>query len=101
MKKMNLSPRRLTVIIVSVVGLVLNIGIKIFLDDLYGMLMAVTIFIETIVLGIFGFLFLLHKDLRPIAQGILIGLGINLVIGFSVCTMISKPFIPNQANHNK
>lgn len=101
MKKMNLSPRRLTVIIVSVIGLVLNIGIKLFLDDLYGILMAGTIFIETIVLGVFGILFLLHKDLRPIAQGILIGLGINLVIGFSVCTVISKPFIPNQANHNK
>jgi len=101
MKKLNLSPRRLTVIIVSVVGLVLNIWIKIFLDDLYGMLMAGVIFIETIVLGVFGFLFLLHKDLRPFTQGILIGLGINLVIGFSVCSIIKKPFIPNQANHNK
>lgn len=101
MKKINLSPRRLTIIIVSVVGSVLNIGIKIFLDDLYGILMAGIIFIETIVFGVFCILFLLHKDLRPIAQGILIGLGMNLVIGFSVCTMISKPFIPNQENHNK
>jgi hypothetical protein len=101
MKKTILTPTTLTAIAICIIGLVLNIGIKIFLDDLYGILMAGTIFIETIVLGVFGTLFLLHKELRPIAQGILIGLGINLVIGFSVCTMISKPFIPNQENHNK
>ncbi len=88
MKKMNLSPRLLTILIVCIVGFVLNIGIKLFTDDSHGILTAGCIFIETIVLAIFGGLFLLHKDLRLIAQGILIGLGINLVIGFSVCTML-------------
>ena len=92
---MKLSPRALTILIVSVAGFVLNLGVKYFANDSYGILMAGSIFIETIVLAVFGCLFLFHKELRPIAQGILIGLGINLLIGFSVCTMISKPFIPN------
>lgn len=89
MKKMNLSPRALTALIVSVAGFVLNLGIKYNnVQDPYLATMASVVVIETIILLIVGLVMLASKEVRPIAQGILIGLGINLVIGFSVCTML-------------
>lgn len=47
--------------------------------------MAIAIVFETVLLAIVGLIFSLYENLRPIGQGLLIGLGLNLVIGFCVC----------------
>jgi hypothetical protein len=88
MKKTILTPTTLTAIAICIIGLCINISANIQGGELRTLAMAGLIIVETIVFGIVGCLFLIHKDLRPIGQGIFIGLGLNLVIGFSVCTML-------------
>jgi len=88
MKKTILNPTVFTALSVFLIGLCINLSINTNTHQYKWAALAGAIILQTIIAGVIGGLFLLHKDLRPVAQGIFIGLGLNLVIGFSICTML-------------
>jgi hypothetical protein len=88
MKKTILTPTVLTALATSFVGLCINLTVNNQHVRYKWSILAGYIIWETIILTIIGAIFLLKNESSPIAQGIFIGLGLNLVIGFSVCTML-------------
>lgn len=86
---MNLSPTTLTTIIVFIINIVVSIVWGRGLNQEGNMIgMGLAIIFQTLLFSTISIILLLIKSLRPIGQGILIGLGINLVVGFSVCTLV-------------
>jgi len=78
-------PRYYTALIVFIIGLMINLYINL-LPNKFALMGA--IILETIVLFFVGLILLIFKNTQQVAQGIFIGLGLNLIIGFSVCTML-------------
>lgn len=87
MNKSIITPPVITALATFIICLCINISMNNESGIIRMMGIAIAIVVETVVLAIVGLIFSLYEHLRPIGQGLLIGLGLNLVIGFCVCTI--------------
>jgi len=87
MNKSIITPPVVTALATFIICLCINLSMNNETGETRVIGMAMSLIVETFLLTVVGFIFSLIKDLRPIGQGLFIGLGLNLVIGFFVCTI--------------